>query len=118
MGVDHQGTPNLVEEGEVIYDDYVFSDRLTVPEISKKKDLSYDEKVLKKYSGKTYADAAKKAEKESGVDERPNDEVSRKTFEAILEVLAQSQEKEREMDKLRQMQEAIKQMTPEEFTMM
>lgn len=118
IGVDHQGTPNLVEEGEVIYDDYVFSDRLTVPEISKKKDLTYDEKVLKKYSGKTYADAAKKAEKESGVDERPNDEVSRKTFEAILEVLAQSQEKEREMDKLRQMQEAIKQMTPEEFTMM
>ena len=28
MGVDPQGIPNLVEEGEVIYDDYVFSNRI------------------------------------------------------------------------------------------
>jgi len=31
MGVDSEGTPNLVEEDEVVYNDYVFSDRLTVP---------------------------------------------------------------------------------------
>ena len=28
MGVDPQGTPNLVEEGETIYNDYVFSNRI------------------------------------------------------------------------------------------
>ena len=28
IGVDKRGTPNLVEEGEVVYDDYVFSNRL------------------------------------------------------------------------------------------
>ena len=32
MGVDEQGIPNLVEEGEVIYDDYVFSKRMKVPD--------------------------------------------------------------------------------------
>jgi hypothetical protein len=31
MGVDSQNAPNLVEEDEVIYNDYVFSARLTVP---------------------------------------------------------------------------------------
>lgn len=31
MGVDPEGTPNLVEEGEVIFNDYVFSNRLKVP---------------------------------------------------------------------------------------
>ena len=44
LGVDNEGTPNLVEEGEVIYNDYVFSNRLTVPVIKKKKDLSQEEK--------------------------------------------------------------------------
>ena len=26
IGVDPEGAPNLVEQGEVVYDDYVFSD--------------------------------------------------------------------------------------------
>jgi hypothetical protein len=31
LGVDPEGTPNLVEEGETVYNDYVFSNRLTIP---------------------------------------------------------------------------------------
>jgi hypothetical protein len=31
MGADNQGTPNLVEEEELVYNDYVYSNRLTVP---------------------------------------------------------------------------------------
>ena len=31
VGLDPEGTPNLVEEGEVIFNDYVFSNRITVP---------------------------------------------------------------------------------------
>jgi hypothetical protein len=66
MGKDREGTPNFVEEGESIYKDYVFSDRLTVPEISKehlqdKKKMTYEEKVLKPYQGMTFSEAAKKA---------------------------------------------------------
>ena len=45
MGVDEQGIPNLVEEGEVIFNDYVFSNRIEAPKISKK-DINLKEKPL------------------------------------------------------------------------
>lgn len=124
MGVDPQGTPNLVEEGETIYNDYVFSDRLKVPKQKIKKGqtkFTQEEKVLHKYEGKTYADAAKKAEKDSGVDERPNDNIAKRGFETILEILAQSQEQQRaEEDKekiqqqLESLQEYLNSLPPEE----
>ena len=37
--MDSQGTPNLVEEGEVIYNDYVFSNRMNIPDDVRKKYL-------------------------------------------------------------------------------
>ena len=37
MGVDSQGTPNLVEEGELIWNDYVFSNRIKVPDAVRNK---------------------------------------------------------------------------------
>lgn len=124
MGVDPQGTPNLVEEGETIYNDYVFSDRLKVPKQKIKKGqtkFTQEEKILHKYEGKTYADAAKKAEKDSGVDERPNDNIAKRGFETILEILAQSQEQQRaEEDKekiqqqLEALQEYLNSLPPEE----
>ena len=124
MGVDPQGTPNLVEEGETIYNDYVFSDRLKVPKQKIKKGqtkFTQEEKVLHKYEGKTYADAAKKAEKDSGVDERPNDNIAKRGFETILEILAQSQEqqraeegKEKMQQQLEALQEYLNSLPPEE----
>ena len=54
MGVDGQGIPNLVEEGEVIFNDYVFSDRMNVPN-SMRSSLG-----LSKGKNLTFAKAAKK----------------------------------------------------------
>ena len=68
MGVDSEGVPNLVEEGEVIFDDYVFSKRLKVPKAVKKKYKLRGTKPL------TFADAAIQMSKES--EERPNDPIS------------------------------------------
>ena len=81
MGVDPQGIPNLVEEGEVIYDDYVFSNRLRVPK-----------EVRQKYKlrGITFADAAKQLQKES--EERPNDPISKKGLEVSMQMLTNEQE--------------------------
>lgn len=106
IGADQQGNPNLVEEGETIYDDYVFSNRLTVPEqkVEKDKKLTQEQKILKKYSNMTYANAAKKAEHECGVDERPNDPIAKQGFEAVLTILASSQEKERAIAELEEQQ--------------
>ena len=81
MGIDNQGIPNLVEEGEVIYDDYVFSNRLRVPK-----------EVRQKYKlrGVTFADAAKQLQKES--EERPNDNISKNGLEAYMQMLMNEQE--------------------------
>jgi hypothetical protein len=85
MGVDPQGVPNLVEEGEVVFNDYVFSNRLKVPK--------KDRKRLRLKEG-TFADAAEKLQKESA--ERPNDPISRRGFEASMNRLAGIQEGVRE----------------------
>lgn len=70
MGVDQNGVPNLVEEGEVIFNDYVFSKRLDAPE-----DLLEQVKLPKKYADKSFADIAKLLQKESS--QRPNDYISK-----------------------------------------
>lgn len=83
-GVDEQGVPNLLEEGEVVYDDYVFSDRLVVPSEVRNKYRFRGSKDL------TFADAAKQVHKES--DERPNDPISANGLEVMMYNLAMEQE--------------------------
>lgn len=87
VGVDSNGIPNLVEEGEVIWNDYVFSDRLKVPKSMRSKYRLGNKKNL------TFADAAKKAQKES--EERPNDPISKRGLEATMMGLMNLQEEER-----------------------
>ena len=60
VGVDAQGTPNLVEEGEVIFNDYVYSNRLK-PTAKQLEDVKLDPK----FEGMTFADIAKEGQKES-----------------------------------------------------
>ena len=88
MGVAPDGKPNLVEEGEVIYNDYVFSNRLTVPKAMRNKYKLRGAKDL------TFADAVKQLTK--GATERPNDPISQETLHEIMSDLAQSQEGVRE----------------------
>lgn len=84
MGVDSEGIPNLVEQGEVIFKDYVFSNRLTVPKTVGNKYKLRGTKPL------TFADAAKQLSKEA--EERPNDPVSKAGLEALMSRLASDQE--------------------------
>lgn len=83
MGIAPDGNPNLVEEGEAIYNNYVFSNRLKLPK-----------EVLDKYKLKgediTFADAVKQISKDS--EERPNDPVSKATLDDIMSELAAVQE--------------------------
>lgn len=84
MGVDQEGVPNLVEEGEVIYNDYVFSNRLKVPKAVRNKYKLKGKRPI------TFADAALQMSKES--EERPNDPISKNGLEALLGELAYTQE--------------------------
>lgn len=85
IGVDNQGVPNLVEEGEVIWNDYVFSNRMKVPNNVKRK------LGLKGKRDLSYSDVAIKLEDK----ERPNDPISKATTDTMLSRLAQSQEEQR-----------------------
>lgn len=84
LGVDQEGTPNLVEEGETVFNDYVFSRRLTVPKAIRKK---YKLGGMKEIS---FAEASKRLAKES--EERPNDPISTRGLAAMMADLANSQE--------------------------
>lgn len=88
MGTAPDGQPNLVEEGEVIYNDYVYSNRIKVPKSVREK------YKLKGKDDMTFADAAKKAQKES--EERPNDPISKRGLDDIMNKLMIEQESIRE----------------------
>ena len=85
LGVDPQGIPNLVEEGEVVFNDYVFSNRLMA-----------DGKLLesvnlpKSYDNHSFAAIAEKLSKES--EERPNDPISQRGLIDSMMKLQQAQE--------------------------
>lgn len=90
IGVDPEGAPNLVEQGEVVYDDYVFSDRMEIPDDIRKE---------YKLRGKTFAKAAKSAQRES--EERPNDPLSTKGLQAAMKRIAAAQEEARNRERIK-----------------
>lgn len=91
MGISADGQPNLVEEGEVIFKDYVFSNRLS----PKNKDLKRVNLPISKKE-KSYADKAKELSKES--EERPNDPISKRGLEDALTKLTLLQEMDRQKE--------------------
>lgn len=111
VGVDPQGVPNLVEEGEVIYDDYVYSNRLKPT----KRQL---ESILLpvKYYGKTYAEIAKDIQKRS--DETPNDPIERKGLEdGMYKLRAIQDETKQRMEQRRFMREFNKLSDDDKFAL-
>jgi len=89
LGLDPQGIPNLVEEGETVYNDYVYSKRMKVPEFMKKQ-LGLGGSTKDEI---TFADASKKIAEASK--ERPNNPMDQEYLADALGKLAQVQEAER-----------------------
>lgn len=106
VGVDPNGIPNTVEEGEVIFNDYVFSNRTELDE-KQKKYFKLGGKM--KYS---YADAAKKLTKE--FEETPNDPISKNGRNAILQDLMMFQEEKRAKQQERKLARQFDKMSTEE----
>lgn len=107
VGVDPQGVPNLVEEGEVIYDDYVYSNRLKPT----KKQL---ESILLpiKYYSKTYAEIAKDIQSRS--DEMPNDPIERAGLEDGMYKLRAIQDETKQRDKQRRFMRELNKLSDNE----
>lgn len=84
MGIAPDGLPNLVEQGEAIYKDYVFSNRLGVPKEVRQKYKLRGSKDM------TFAEAFESAQRES--EERENDPISKNGLDNIAMILARTQE--------------------------
>lgn len=85
MGMDTEGNPNLVEQGEVIFNDYVFSNRLFADG-----GLLESFNLPKSYDGHSFASIAEKLGDESK--ERPNDPISKRGLLSSMSRLQQAQE--------------------------
>lgn len=106
LGIDAQGKPNLVEEGETIFDDYVFSKRIKADAQTKKKFH------VGKNADISYADLSKKLEKESA--ERPNDAISQAGLEKQMHDLADEQERQKSEMQSKKAQEVFASLPPEQ----
>lgn len=106
LGTDTQGKPNLVEEGETIFDDYVFSKRIKADVQTKKKFH------VGKNANISYADLSKKLEKESA--ERPNDTISQAGLKKQMHDLADEQERQKSEMQSKKAQEIFASLPPEQ----
>jgi len=107
IGMDQNGTPNLLEEGEPVYKDFVYSDNIKA-----------DKKVLEqlgipaKYAGKLYSDIADAFLAEA--EERPNDNISANGLNAMLGRLAEAQEEQKRQEEEAALIEELKKLSPED----
>ena len=106
LGTDAQGKPNLVEEGETIFDDYVFSKRIKADAQTKKKFH------VGKNADISYADLSKKLEKESA--ERPNDAISQAGLEKQMHDLVDEQERQKTEMQTKEAQEVFASLPPDQ----
>lgn len=106
LGTDAQGKPNLVEEGETIFDDYVFSKRIKADARTKKRFH------VGKNADISYADLSKKLEKESA--ERPNDAISSAGLEKQMHDLADEQERQKSEMQAKEAQEVFASLPPDQ----
>lgn len=128
LGIDSEGIPNLVEEGEVIWrgagnrligkhlfadggsveqqEDYVFSNRLKPSQtLLNEVNIAVKQKDGKKKDQKSYADIAKEIYKEQK--ERPNDPITNNTINANLGKLKDAQEVDRAKEEAKQARKAM-----------
>ena len=108
IGVDSQGVPNLLEEGEPVYKDYVYSDNIKASERFLK-----DNNIPDKYAGELYSRIADKLFEEA--EERPNDPISRNGLEAMLGRLADAQEGQKAYNEQKSLERELKKLSPEEL---
>lgn len=108
VGVDENGTPNVLEEGEPVYNDFVYSDNIYA-------DGGVLEKyhIPKKYAGKLYSKIADSYVSEA--EERPNDPTSNRGLEVMLGRLADAQEEQKAIEQQKELEKELDSMSPEQL---
>lgn len=107
QGIAADGLPNLVEEGEVKYKDYIYTKR-SKPSKALLKKYSLPEK----YTGKTFAEIAMTLQKAS--EDRPNDPIALTTLQEMMARLQGSQEEYKAKQEEHQLARAFDKLSTEE----
>ena len=108
VGMDQSGTPNLLEEGEPVYKDFVFSDN-----IKANKKVLEQLGIPAKYAGKLYSEIADAFLSEA--EERPNDAISANGLNAMLDRLAEAQEEQKRQEEETALMKELAKLPPEEL---
>lgn len=109
IGVDEQGIPNMLEEGEPVYDDYVYSDNITAD-----KSVLEQFHIPGKYANKLYSEIADAIVDEA--EDRPLDPISNNGLRVMLGRLANAQEQQKANQEQDEIEKELADMSPEELT--
>lgn len=107
-GTDAQGVPNMLEEGEPIYDDFVYSDNIEADA-----DFLEQYNLPTKFAGKLYSDIADAFVDEAA--ERPLDATSNNGLNKMLARLAEAQEAQKQSQQQNNLQTELDNLSPEEM---
>lgn len=107
IGVDQNGTPNMLEEGEPVYNDFVYSDNIIA-------DAEFLERhnLPKKYEGWLYSRIADDLFEEYSA--TPLDPISKNGADVMLTRLAECQEEQKQVTEQKELEQMIAQLSPEE----
>ena len=107
IGMDQNGTPNMLEEGEPVYNDFVYSDNIIADaEFLAKHNLP------KKYEGWLYSRIADDLFEEYSA--TPLDPISKNGADVMLTRLAECQEEQKMVAEQRELEQMIAELSPEE----
>ena len=108
IGVDDQGIPNMLEENESVYEDYVYSDNI-------KADLKFlkENHLPEKYAGKLYSEIADILVDE--IEDRPLDTISNNGLQVMLGRLATAQDSQKQEEEQKALEKELEQLSPEEL---
>lgn len=107
FGTDEQGIPNMLEQDESVYNDFVYSDN-----IKANREMLKKYNIPEKYAGKLFSEIADKFVEEA--EDRPNDPISNNGLNAMLVRLADAQEEQKQIAEQKQLEKEIANLSPEE----
>lgn len=108
IGVDSQGIPNMLEQDESVYNDYVYSDNIRAG----KKFLQQNH-LPEKYAGKLYSEIADILVGEAK--DRPLDPISNNGLNAMLVRLASAQDAQKAEKEQKALEAELSKLSPEEL---
>lgn len=119
QGISQDGMPNLVEQDETRFGDYVFSSRIKASKkILKDFGIFEKDKDINAYSGKSYADISKEVAKRSGYKDAPTDPLAIETFRNMMSRLSDAEEYQKQQEAQRKMASELSKLPPEQLQSM